>query len=177
MKLIFDIVKLIASFDKDTWYNLYRVDERFYEYARTDIGIREYIKLATEHTIDKYVKETRLFGKLHSIYGEPAYISVGGNQSWYKNGVLHREGDLPAVISTSNRQAHYSNSCSKEWYKDGHLHRDGDLPAVECISGMRSWYKDGKKHRDGDLAAVIHDKNNQYWYKDGIFIKQFRTYY
>ena len=164
MELVLDIIKLIASFHKDTWYNLYRVDERFYEYARTDVGIREYIILAIEHRSinNGYKKETRLFGMLHSINDLPAVIYEDSSQYWFKNDLIHRDGDLPAVIYINGRQ---------EWYKDGELHRDGDLPAVIYINGRQEWYKDGKLHRDGDLPAVIYINGRQEWYKDGIEIK------
>jgi hypothetical protein len=105
MELVFDVVKLIASYHKDTWYNLYRVDERFYEYARTDVGIREYIELATEHMSinNGYKKETRLFGRLHSIHDLPAVIYKDGSQYWYKNDELSCDGGLPAIICANGR--------------------------------------------------------------------------
>ena len=48
-------------------------------------------------------------------------------ERWYNNdGVLHRDGDLPAVIwYYENRE----KSC-ESWYKDDKLHRDGDKPTV-----------------------------------------------
>jgi hypothetical protein len=159
MELVFDVVKLIASFDKDTWYNLYRVDERFYEYARTDAGIREYTELATEYTItnDEYLRETRLFGKFHSINDLPAIIHVNGKQEWYKNGNRHRDGDLPAIMGGD----------SQEWFKDDRRHRDGDLPAVIFDYGAQYWFKYGRLHRDGDLPACIHSNRCREWYNDG----------
>lgn len=117
MELVLDVVKLIASFDKDTWYNLYRVDERFYNYTRSDAGIREYTLLATEHRSinNGYKKETRLFGKLHSINDLPAVIYKNLSQEWYKDGKRHRDGDLPAIIRSDGGQ---------EWYKYGKHHRE-----------------------------------------------------
>jgi antitoxin component YwqK of YwqJK toxin-antitoxin module len=58
---------------------------------------------------------------------------------WYvvfrKNGQLHRDNDLPAVI--------YANG-EKEWYQNGQLHRDNDLPTVVLPSGTKLWYQNGK---------------------------------
>ena len=48
-----------------------------------------------------------------------------GNTEYYKNGVLHRDGDLPAVISARG---------DLEYYKNGKRHRD---------NGVCSWYKNG----------------------------------
>ena len=42
---------------------------------------------------------------------------------WYKNGKLHREGDMPAFI---NGKIH-------KWYKNGNLHREGDMPVVLVV--------------------------------------------
>lgn len=47
-------------------------------------------------------------------------IRINMSEEWYKNGKLHRDNDLPAVIDGVN----------KKWYKYGKLHRDNDLPAV-----------------------------------------------
>jgi hypothetical protein len=78
-------------------------------------------------------------------------------QPWYKEGKLHRDGDLPAVESDSGRY----------WYKEGKLHRDGDLPAYIDWKGSQYWYKEGKLHRDGDLPAIILSNGNQHWYTQG----------
>ena len=43
-------------------------------------------------------------------------------KKWYKDGVLHRDNDLPAI--------EFANG-NKEWYQNGNLHRDNDLPAIE----------------------------------------------
>ena len=76
----------------------------------------------------------------------------------YKNGCLHRDGDLPAVISGDR----------EEWWVNDKRHREGDLPAL--INGNYSaWFRNGELHREGDLPAVIDlDSNRQEWYKEGI---------
>ena len=56
-----------------------------------------------------------------------------GNTEYYKNGVLHRDGDLPAVISARG---------DLEYYKNGRRHRDNG-PAVIRKNGVCSWYKNG----------------------------------
>ena len=47
-----------------------------------------------------------------------------GITEYYKNGVLHRDGDLPAVISARR---------DLEYWKNGRRHRDN----------VCSWYKNG----------------------------------
>ena len=60
---------------------------------------------------------------------------ANGAKLWYVNGILHREGGLPAV--------EYANG-TKEWYVNGELHREGGLPAVEWADGRKEWYVNGK---------------------------------
>jgi hypothetical protein len=105
-------------------------------------------------------------GLLHSYEDEPAIIADNGTYKvWYKQGKIHREGDLPAI--TRNEQY-------QEWYRNGRLHRDRDLPAI-IGTNFREWYKNGKLHRDGDQPAVI-DLQLQLreWWVNGIFIKSER---
>lgn len=92
-------------------------------------------------------------------------------EKWLKNGKIHRDNDLPAVID------YYDGIKEKEiWYQDGVIKRgnEDDLPAVidydvndekEC----EKWYKNGKIHRDNDLPAyIIYSKHKiEYWYQNG----------
>lgn len=72
---------------------------------------------------------------------------------WYKNGKLHREGDLPAAEYTSG---------SKEWYQHGLLHRE-NKPAQIWATGQEKWWLNGQLHRlDG---AAYEDKSGykEWW--------------
>ena len=63
---------------------------------------------------------------------------------WYKEGLVHRDDDLPSYGSES-----------KCWSKHGLDHRDGDLPAKIVRDGQsKSWYKEGKLHRVGKPAVI-----------------------
>jgi hypothetical protein len=69
---------------------------------------------------------------LHSFMGQPAYIEYENGQicyqSWYKKGVRHRDGDLPAVINYhSNEKISY-----QAWCKNGQ-------------SGKQIWYNNERK--------------------------------
>jgi hypothetical protein len=66
------------------------------------------------------------------------------SQIWRKNGILHRDDDLPAIIDGGCYQ----------WFQDGLLHRNGDKPAYINGDDIR-YYKMGQVHRDGGKAAVI----------------------
>ena len=73
-------------------------------------------------------------GLLHSYDDEPAIVADNGTYKvWYKQGKIHREGDLPAITR---------NEIYQEWYKEGELHRDNYLPAIQGNS-MRQWYTNG----------------------------------
>ena len=65
---------------------------------------------------------------------ETYYKDNDGDQFWYKNGIVNRDNDLPAVI--------YRNG-TKKWVKNGLLHRDNDLPAIIYLHGRKFWYKYG----------------------------------
>ena len=47
--------------------------------------------------------------------GGPAYILADGRQAWFKDGMLHRDGDLPACVCSDG---------SLGWYVDDKRHRD-----------------------------------------------------
>jgi hypothetical protein len=51
-----------------------------------------------------------------------------------RNGLRHRDNDLPAIIYASG---------TKKWYKNGELHRDNDLPALITYDGAKHWYQNG----------------------------------
>ena len=65
------------------------------------------------------------------------YENINGTQEWYKNGEIHRDNDLPAVIRANGTQ---------KWYKNGNRHRDNDLPAVIFSNGSQEWYKNGVRY-------------------------------
>jgi hypothetical protein len=90
---------------------------------------------------------------LHRTNG-PAVIERNGDELWYQNGVLHRDGDFPAVI----RQ----NGKSLIWIKNGHSHREQG-PAIILPNGRQEWYLNGVRHRDGGPAIIDPVKGDEYW--------------
>ena len=103
--------------------------------------------------LEKYPNRTAL---IHSI---TETRKANGERHWYKDGVLHRAGDKPAIECADG---------DRYWYRNDKLHRAGDKPAVEGASGTRCWYKDGVLHRDGDKPAIEYANGARYWYKNGV---------
>jgi hypothetical protein len=95
--------------------------------------------------------------RFKGIFCEKRY----GSEIWYKDGVRHRDDDLPAIIQSNG---------TKKWYKNGKQHRDNDLPAVIEKNGTKRWYKDGKQHRDNG-PAIIFAKGVEHWFKNGVKIE------
>jgi len=62
-------------------------------------------------------------------------MDADGNQAWYRDGKLHREGG-PAVINANVAQV---------WYRDGRMHREGkgDPLAVIYDNGTQEWFLNG----------------------------------
>jgi hypothetical protein len=83
-------------------------------------------------------------------------IDIIGTQYWFNNElILHRENDLPAIITPNG---------TKFWYINGKRHRDNDLPAIIHSDGYQAWFINGERHRDNDLPAIIHLSGSKYWY-------------
>lgn len=61
-------------------------------------------------------------------------LAYKGDQYWFKNGKLHRDTDLPALIRADG---------SQYWFRKGKFHRD-NLPAVIHPDGSQEWYKNNK---------------------------------
>jgi len=116
-----------------------------------------FFRKATGDLEIKELRDCRTYknGSLHSFNDIPA-INNGMEKAWYKDGLLHREGDKPALIDFEfgmNLNSYYIN---------GKLHRDGDNPAVESQS-FNKWFRHGLLHRDGDLPAVVDDLQYEWW--------------
>lgn len=108
--------------------------------------------------------------------------SIYSEERYYMNGVLHRDGDLPAVLKEYPSGAY--------WVQHGLLHRDGDKPAVIeniCSKWYRygsreltdddliqldgahlEWFQRGKHHRDHDRPAVVTKRLCSIWMKNNI---------
>ncbi len=105
--------------------------------------------IITKHGYTAYFKN----GKLHRDYSPdedyPAEI-WRGSFDYYKDGVRHREGDYPAIISHRG---------DLEYYKNGALHRDNDVNGftqpTRILKGILEYYKNGKRHRERDPDSIL----------------------
>jgi hypothetical protein len=95
--------------------------------------------------------------QLHSYDDKPAIINRHGKMSWYDHGLIHRDNDLPAIITSEY----------KTWYKYGKVHRDNDKPARVFSDGFEEWYQNDKLHRENDQPALIHSDFKS-WYRNGL---------
>ena len=86
-----------------------------------------------------------------------------GIKEWWKNGLFHRDNDMPAIERADG---------SKQWYKNGELHRDNDMPAYVGADGTKSWYKNGQLHRDNDMPAIVRADGSKEWCKNDKFIRK-----
>jgi hypothetical protein len=89
------------------------------------------------------------------------------NISYFLDGKIHRDNDLPAVIYEDR---------SKLWLRNGILHREGDLPSF-IYDGYIFYYKYDKLHRDVRvngklLPAVIHMDGIKEYYLDGVEVDE-----
>ncbi len=121
-------------------------DEKFYYLNDEEIDIEQWKKENTE--LAKIVTD------------DECEISSNGTKRWYKDGKLHRDNDLPAIVYHTGRNV---------WYKNGKLHRDNDLPAVNFADGYKEWYKNGFIHREtldenGVLNPAIININDEKFY-------------
>jgi hypothetical protein len=130
-----DIKTIIATYDQEVWYQLYRLDHDFNAYAKTQWAIDQFIELFTVKSAEHAGTTYRLLGKLHHRT-LPAISDASGYQWWYRNGKFHRDNDMPASISRF----------IQSWYQHGKLHRWGG-PAMICTDGYRYWYTHGVYER------------------------------
>lgn len=107
--------------------------------------------------INSITDDTEWFinGDLNSINDEPAIVSENGNNTWYKDGLIHREGK-PAIK--------YADGAIG-WYINGKRHRIGG-PAVTLACGIKSWWKHDKLHRE-DGPAVDYGDGDLEWFING----------
>jgi hypothetical protein len=95
-------------------------------------------------------------GLIHRDGDQPAWITEDGECRWYKDGLIHRDNDLPAVVKDNEQ----------EWYSHGVLHRDNGEPAI-VSPRYKAWYVNGKRHRDENDLPAEEGPYHKYWLKNG----------
>ena len=114
----------------------------------------------TLYTLSGYVEGTRWLknGLPHRDNDLPAVEYVNGTNEWWYNGQRHRENNLPAIENVNG---------TKEWFYHDERHREGGEPAIENVNGTKEWWYHGQRHREGGEPAV--EKANgtkEWWYND-----------
>ena len=66
---------------------------------------------------------------LHRV-GKPSFISIYGDEYWYKHGLHHRDNEPAVTLSIG----------TKVWFKNGVRHRFGG-PAIIYSDGSMGWYE------------------------------------
>lgn len=133
----------------ENWYNngrLYRNDNKPVRISYADGKISSEIYLIRRDGGDEFTSCITYGYSFKTIFCNDKFLQESYetlSQTWRKNGVQHRDDDLPADIRGSCYQ----------WYQDGLSHRDGDKPAY--INGDEViYYKMGQVHRGGGKAAI-----------------------
>jgi hypothetical protein len=93
---------------------------------------------------------------------EPCWSRFFGAQIWYKNEVVHRDGDQPAIVQADGTLTYVEN---------GDVHRDGDLPAIIKPNGTQMWFVRGKRHRAEGRPALITATKIEY-YENGLLHRE-----
>jgi hypothetical protein len=165
--LPFDIVLTIAQMSPVIWYRIVQVDSRLVEYIQDELH-KEWIRDLFTYVIVK--KRSTIFylpnGQLHRDGDKPAVIQYFILDTtkpwyfeWYKHGLKHRDGGLPAKI---NHDGTYGS-----WWVNGKLHRDDGLPARICTD-QDEWWVNGKRHRDDGGPALVSKYRTEWWVDDKL---------
>lgn len=101
----------------------------------------------------KGVMNTNYYYSIPHRLDGPAKTNNKGEEWWYNMGILHRDGDEPAVIRKE----------MKMWVKNGVCSRDNDLPAIILTKGDKYWYKNGDLHRENGPAIIRPDGTEEFW--------------
>lgn len=109
-------------------------------------------------------------GRLHRDDDLPAVERANGDCEWWVDGKRHRDADRPAVVWRYHRFPEHERL---EWWVRGSRHRDNDLPALtgydELHGGLyQCWYWRGQLHRGNDRPARVwgdDDVAQQWWIK------------
>jgi hypothetical protein len=100
-----------------------------------------YLSVFDELDLDVYYKDDCVWWTKrdqpnckHRGGDRPAFISNDDVKYWYKEGHIHRSGDLPAIFIRG----------SVEYVKQGIIHRDNG-PAMIHQDGTQLFYRDGRR--------------------------------
>lgn len=113
------------------------------------------------------------FETVDDTYEDEQYGELTGavRRTWLRNGVVHRDDDLPAVIVFDPDDP--TIPAKQEWWQNGYRHRDRDKPAI--VREYRDnadyhWFQKNRAHRVGKPAELEYVKGRlwkELWATDG----------
>lgn len=120
---------------------------------------------ATEYSeeVQRYYRD----GVLHRDNDLPAVLWQDGSREWWVSGKRMRwDPSQPTEIRCNPSTKNYEVSFSELWHdQDGNLHRDiNDLPAVIHSDNTREWWRNGERYREGGLPTVITGNGIKMWH-------------
>ncbi len=74
-------------------------------------------------------------------------VRSDGSKIYFKNNLLHRANDLPAIVLGNGDQ---------QWWFEGKLHRVDDKPTVVYANGHQEWYIKGKRCKIWVQPALVY---------------------
>jgi hypothetical protein len=139
-----------------------------YDYVATYQG-GKYHSFTEEASVIRTRGDKCMGVNLHKLCGleSPIHKNYDNcDRFWYKDGIKHRDDNLPAVI-------YGIENSNMRWYVNGKKHND-DGPAYintghKCGWEIR-WYIKGLKHRE-DGPAVVKSDGTMEWYEKGELMK------
>ena len=78
---------------------------------------------------------------------------------YVKDGVIHRDNDLPAIITYDGSQF---------WCQNGMIHRDNDLPAIIFADGIKVWMQNGEITQKTVRPSVMYPDGYEEYHISGF---------
>lgn len=166
-----------------TLKNSYKTKSGHNYFIDGKICTKEYFYLNADCIITYFcgsVSNTDLPDRIkHSINGEPSFISKNGTKIWHFRNRIHREGDLPAVVSKTEIKYFHKDKLHREdgpavinevgefWYHGGKQHRISSEPTSIFKNGKIEYHRSGVLHRKNGPAVIYPDGKVEY-YNHGV---------
>ena len=112
-------------------------------------------------TVTKYMRD----GVLHRDDDLPAVIHKDGSREWWVHGKrLRWDPRNPTELRCDPSTGNYEVSATRIWHNiDGEIHRDSG-PAVIHFNGTKEWWKHGERYRDNGLPTVETPGGMKMWH-------------
>ena len=104
-------------------------------------------------------------GVLHRDNDKPAVVYSDGSREWWVHGKrLRWDPRSPTEIRCNPATKNYEVSGTRVWHNiDGQIHRE-DEPAVIHADGSREWWQNGQRYRKNGLPTVETAEGRRMWH-------------